>query len=85
MGSCMVASPLPPSVYLFTFLVTSCPQKQPRPPPAKWRGLCPTAEELLVKPGLGEGGAGWEDLAVWVRTSATQGILGLISLLPVSA
>lgn len=83
MGSCMVASPFPPPVCLFTLLVTSCLQEPPPPPPAKPRGLCPTAEEPLVKPGMG--GGGWEDLALWVKTSGTQGILGLISLLPVSA
>lgn len=48
--------------------------------PPKLRGLCPIVQEPLVKPGWG-----WADLALWVRTLAAQGILAVISLVPISA
>lgn len=48
--------------------------------PPKLRGLCPIVQEPLLSLGWG-----WEDLALWVRTLAAQGILGLISLVRISA
>lgn len=55
------------------------PGATPTSPP-KLRGLCPIVQEPLVKPGVGVGrpGSVGEDLAA-------PGILGLISLVPISA
>lgn len=81
MGRAWFPVPTHPQFILYP-LVTSCPQELPPPPPPKLRGLCPTVEEPLVKPGVCVWG---EDLALWVRALAAQGILGLISLVPISA